>query len=157
MFPTNAGMATERVARWIQLITTSPVCFFAHTFAQAMFETLYQPSNSDRTRRRAAVYYSKAIQAVKQNMSKAEDACADDNLLAVLALAQHQPVEAFDISVPTSEYWPKQGPLDSLRLLNIYGGPVHDVPVHAEAFSRLIMLRGGLEEIRLPGLRAMIS
>jgi hypothetical protein len=109
-----------------------------------------------RARRIAAVYYSKALVAINEDLRDADTVSADSTLLSVLALAYHQPRSQPESPILHSTY-PKQGPLDSLRLLNILRGPIGTVSVHAEALGRLVASRGGLHDLTLPGLASIMS
>ena len=91
-------------------------------------------------------------------MASIENACSEGTVLAVLALALHSP------KVRMTESWfdvagrrPKQGPLEYVRLINLYGGAIDTVTMHIEALSRLITFRGGLHALTMPGIAHISS
>ena len=85
-------------------------------------------------------------------MKNLEEAGKDINILAIAALAKNgEPERGY---VPTKT--PTQGPLRSLQFLSRLA-LTESVPVHYHALVRLVELKGGLEEIKLPGLAALIS
>jgi hypothetical protein len=70
----------------------------------------------------------------------------DEVILAILTLSSHEimPLEE-------EKRNPFNSPLKSLQFLNIYGG-IQFVPEHMKAVLDLITLKGGIENIGLPGL-----
>jgi hypothetical protein len=51
---------------------------------------------------------------------------------------------------------PFQSPLRGLQWLDIYGMLMPD-PVHLSGLAQIIKLRGGLEQIKLPGISPILS
>jgi len=85
-------------------------------------------------------------------MRDPEEAGKDVNIFAIAALAKNGEPEKGYVPLKT----PTQGPLRSLQFLNKLA-LTESVPVHYKALTKLIELKGGLEEIKLPGLSALIS
>jgi hypothetical protein len=140
----------------MRAITASPTAFVSRIFVQSVREAELDGAKGARARRIAAAYYSKALVAINEDLRDADTMCADSTLLSVLALAYYQPRNYSERSgAPPAR--PKQGPMDSLRLLNIHRGPIGKVSIHAKALSRLVALRGGLHDMNLPGLESMMS
>lgn len=81
------------------------------------------------------------------------EACKDINIFAVVALAKN---EAFRKEQQGPLKQPNQGPLKRLQLLHLLALSEID-PIHYEGLSRLIELKGGLDNIEIPGLAALIS
>jgi hypothetical protein len=140
----------------MRTITASPTAFISRLFVQNVRDAELGGPDGARARRIAAVYYSKALVAINEDLRDADTVCSDSTLLSVLALAYYQPRNYSERSV-THPARPKQGPMDSLRLLNIHRGPIGKVSVHAEALGRLVAMRGGLHDLTLPGLGSMMS
>lgn len=85
-------------------------------------------------------------------MRDPKEACKDVNILLVSALANKDVLKAANVATQT----PNQGPLKSLQFLDI-SGMTDCVPVHVNGLCNLIRLKGGLENIQIPGIAAMIS
>jgi hypothetical protein len=82
------------------------------------------------------------------------EACKDINIFSTVALAKNEKPQrmAKEVLLKT----PNQGPLKSLQLLDVLA--LSDIePMHFEGMSRLIELKGGLGNIEIPGLAALIS
>jgi len=85
-------------------------------------------------------------------MKNPNEAAKDINIFAIGALAKNGELETRPVPLKT----PIQGPLRSLQFLNRLG-LMDEAPVHYHALTKLIELKGGLENIKLPGLAALIS
>jgi len=85
-------------------------------------------------------------------MKDPEEAAKDVNIFAIAALAKIGELEKG--YVPLRK--PTQGPLRSLQFLNKLA-LMEIVPIHYQALTNLIELKGGLENIKLPGLASLIS
>lgn len=98
-------------------------------------------------------YYARAVEAVNQSMQTAETACTDDNILAVASLSHHDLANGEDtVSNNEEELRPSQGPLNALRLLNVFGGHIKPATTHTLGLLRMVELRGGINEIIYPGV-----
>lgn len=103
--------------------------------------------------------YSEIVKSVNDRLCSPDTACDDINIMAVLALAFHSmtpdgKAEKWSAKeVPT----PTQGPLKSLRHIQLYGGPICHAPVHREALVKMVETRGGLYSLAWPGLAQNVS
>lgn len=94
-----------------------------------------------------------AISLINQAIQDPARALTDAVILSVLSLATNR----VDNSVFGKESrTPFQPPLRNLQWLDVYG-KLSPNPVHMKGLAQLVMLRGGLEKIELPGLAAIIS
>ena len=135
---------------------SSPEVMSAQTFGQLVRDGYSETVACVRRRRLATRYYLDAVTKININMQKVETACSSSNMLAVFLLAHHQLI---DEAQPSAENRtrPRQGPLKSLRLLNLYGGPIESDPIHMRGLEQLIELNGGLRSLTLPGLLPQMS
>jgi hypothetical protein len=94
-----------------------------------------------------------SIRNINRAIQDPSQATSDAVILSVVCLANNRYEER------TSQYTdhsPFHAPLRSLQWIDIYGS-LFPNPVHEAGLVQLIALRGGLEEIQLPGLAAVIS
>lgn len=137
----------------MEKIIQSGAVFYSHAFGQMMREAASDPVSSAKIRHVALTFHQKAVKIIKDNMSQPSTACNDENILAVFALSQHQISTNHAAAYKTPRNAPKQGPLRSLRLLDLYGGPIRAAKMHQEGLSRMVELRGGVQNLELAGLK----
>ena len=95
---------------------------------------------------------TEAVKGLTRDLSDPAIFCTDEIILAVLCLA----VNGVKQYTTEPARVPSQGPLKSLRMLDIYG-ILDVVPIHAEGLARLVAVRGGLQNIKMLGLAEAIS
>jgi len=93
------------------------------------------------------------IRLLNEVMSDPSRAVTDAVILSVLCMASNSHQGVALIPSAQSPFYP---PLRSLQWLDVYGA-LSANPVHVRGLAQLIELRGGLENIALPGLAATIS
>ncbi|EEP79918.1 predicted protein [Uncinocarpus reesii 1704] len=95
---------------------------------------------------------TETIKQLNQMMQKPSQACSDEVILAVLCMAFNR----IDYSGWTvSDPWPK-APLRNLQWLDVYGGlSLNDH--HIKGLLALIEMRGGLSQMKMPGLAETLS
>ncbi|KAK5044763.1 hypothetical protein LTR84_010537 [Exophiala bonariae] len=98
--------------------------------------------------------YSELVRGLNRRLNNLETRYSDEILFAVQTLAFHGRAVEDDTDKPQS---PSQGPLNSMQLLDIYAGRLDAVDVHLKALSKIVSMKGGLSEIKFPGLAAMLS
>ena len=86
------------------------------------------------------------IRQLQEVISNGRDVLTDEVILAIAGLACHEVVNFTKEKVK-----PFNSPLQRAGLLDTYGG-MQVIPEHREAVLRLVALRGGIENITLPGL-----
>jgi len=107
----------------------------------------------DQEDREALICETATIRLLNEVTSDPSRAVTDAVILSVLCMAanSHQGVA---LTPPAqSPFYP---PLRSLQWLDVYGA-LSANPVHVQGLARLIELRGGLGNVTLPGLAAIIS
>ena len=120
--------------------------FGADIHMRALRGTLDQPTADFRAVHRAAVLSLNAAMADPQTM------CADETILSLLILghAASRPLPEDCIQSPA------QGSLRVLQGLDIFS-TLEPLPDRVRGLLRLLQMKGGVNHIRLPGLREMLS
>jgi hypothetical protein len=96
--------------------------------------------------------YAEIIKSLNERMKNAETACSEENILCVSGLAVYGG-EA--VKSTTRTKWPSQGPLKDLNGIGTYT-QLRSGAEHYNGQDLLIRLRGGLQNIKTPGLAAML-
>jgi hypothetical protein len=97
--------------------------------------------------------YSQIVKALSERMQDANTACSDVNILCVLGLTTYGSQE---LKQHGRTRWPSQGPLTSLNALDILGRlPL--VQEHIKGLELLVMLRGGIKNIKTVGIAPLVS
>jgi hypothetical protein len=94
-----------------------------------------------------------SIQRVNEAIQNPSRALSDEVILSVMILV-HNRVD--ELMLDENLRSPFQSPLRGLQWLDIYGRPMPN-PVHLSGLIQLIKMRGGLEQIKLPGLAPILS
>ena len=97
--------------------------------------------------------YTEIIKMLNERMQTAETACTDENILSVSGLQIFGGIENTSAS---RTRWPTQGPLMNLNGVALYG-QLKAVAEHRIGQDAMIKQRGGLQNIKTPGIAAMIS
>ncbi|KAJ5698104.1 hypothetical protein N7462_000109 [Penicillium macrosclerotiorum] len=94
-----------------------------------------------------------SIKLINQAVRDPTRAISDAVLLSVICMAHHQALEA---SPAQNRNTPFKAPFQRLQWLDVYG---HLPPnmIHIRGLVQLVKLRGGLQNIKLDGLRATIT
>jgi hypothetical protein len=141
---------------WMQQLVSVPEVFYSHTLAHLVQEIVIanEPRNLTHT---MLFLRSKTIAIINANLDDDHRATSDSTILAVLALAYHDlRISERRVMVDKTNPGPAVGPLRTLRMLNLFGRIEHD-PIHYEGLTKMIGLRGGLDQLTLPCLAASIS
>ncbi|EXJ70310.1 uncharacterized protein A1O5_06378 [Cladophialophora psammophila CBS 110553] len=146
----------ESVARhWISWYMSDSTLFHALCFGQLARLSATEPSGLKPVSRKAHWYcYSEVVREVNRRFNNASTRCSDESILAVQALAFHGDKAEDDREPPRS---PSQGPLNAMQGLDIYAGRLDPVNIHVLGLARMLSMRGGIDEIKVPGLAAMLS
>ncbi|KIW70546.1 hypothetical protein, variant [Phialophora macrospora] len=156
VLPANAAGPNEAVALWIHKIMSDPGCLSAYLFAQLM-RNKYNLHFHPKAQHQLLRAHAETVTHVNRALSNPSTACNDVTILTVFTLAYHYlTMDAEVRPAYVTRRAPQQGPLRSLRLLNLYGGPIEAVSMHREGLFKMIELRGGLDKIILPGLAGLL-
>lgn len=154
VFPSDFGSPSLMAHALMDRVVSSEMVFHAYMFTQAMRDH-HSSQQTAQKRREALEFYGRTVSAINQNLQSPATACSEDNILAVCNLALHKILDE-DEKYPTFAKRPSQGPLNSLQLLNMYGGLVEGAAVHLEGMLRMVQTRGGLSTVMMPGFASSI-
>lgn len=96
--------------------------------------------------------YIRTISMINRELSTPSRALGDAVIWAVLCLAHN----LSDDAVVPLQNTPFTAPMSRLQWLEVYGS-LRPSLVHVEGLIQMVNLRGGLDQIELPGLAAVIS
>lgn len=156
-FPPESNGENPFANLWMQKVVSASEVLYGQIFCQTLRDECSDTKISPTRKRLAQLYHSKTVSKINKNLQILDAACSDSNILAIFSLAYHQFIAEHPTEPTSDEKHPTQGPLTSLRLLNLYGGKIEPVAVHLEGFTRIVALRGGLEAVTLPGLSQAAS
>ncbi|KAL1961886.1 hypothetical protein VTN77DRAFT_966 [Rasamsonia byssochlamydoides] len=108
---------------------------------------------SAQDRRMVQLSELQSIQMINHALQDPAKATSDAVILSVVCMANNTADESAVLHARTS---PFNAPLRSLQSLDVYGGICAN-PVHQEGLVRLVAMRGGLQNLQLEGLAAIIS
>lgn len=93
------------------------------------------------------------IKLINEAVQDPARAASDAVLLSVLCMAHNT---SNDSSQQRANVTPFTAPLQRLQWLDVYGSLPPNL-VHVKGLIQMVMLRGGVEKIELPGLASIIS
>ena len=148
----QSGLNKTAVALMQQVVADTGLL---HSF---LFSQLVRNKASLRQVARKTEFYvlgcsAQAVQYINNRLGDPQTACDDATILAVLLLAYNGNVNA----TKEQAAGPTQGPLKSLQLLDLYGGMINTETTHEQGLGRMIELRGGVSQMKMPGLAQMLS
>jgi len=151
MFPPERGQSINPLAEtWLRTTFRDRGLFHASLFCQLTRNRVFFSTPIET--RETMQCYTETIRGVHQKFQDTSISCEDENILSVYALSYHG-----DLRRDPPVVAPSQGPLTTLQLLHIYGGRLETVQVHLQGLAKMLILRGGLSKIKLPGLAQAIS
>lgn len=152
-FPPEGGSLESSVANMLyRKCLTQRVLFHALLYSQFVRMRLSEGRQSNEESPEMIYCHLEAVKGINQSIQRDPIACSDDTMLAVLALAVSGP--AANIEPRRS---PSQGPLKALQALDVYGGALETVAPHAAGVMKMVAMRGGLKNLKLPGLPQQLS
>lgn len=146
-----SGLENPAIATWSQLALTNPVLYQVWVYCAVVLYNAMRSSGREQQDLLISTH-SKAISLLNEEMKDSKQACSDENMLSVLALACHGRVR----QVSEGHERPNQGPLREIQGLAHYA-LVDLVPLHIDGLASLVNMRGGLGSVGLVGLGAAIS
>ncbi|RVX74522.1 hypothetical protein B0A52_01648 [Exophiala mesophila] len=163
MFPADSSGRSHIATTWFETIIADPGLLHASLYAALIRNKVTKHLLIDREELKIAVCQSESVQAINSRLSdpKPGVACGDLNIQSVFNLAFNSlrsQDSGSDSSSSQSQFTrPAQGPLGSLKMIDLYGGRIETMPVHCHGLNRMISVRGGLHKLELPGLGSQIS
>ncbi|KAH0840887.1 hypothetical protein FOPE_06204 [Fonsecaea pedrosoi] len=143
------------VPRWISWYMSNSILFHALCFSQLARLSVTEASGLDPVSQRVKWYcYSLVVREVNRRFNNVSSRCSDESILAVQALAFHGDKAADDSEQPRV---PAQGPMNAMQGLDIYAGRLDPVNMHVHGLAKMLAMRGGIDDMEIPGLAAMLS
>ncbi|KAE9374172.1 hypothetical protein N431DRAFT_283576, partial [Stipitochalara longipes BDJ] len=131
---------------WVSTSVANPFLLNIFLWAICIKRNIIHGSNTDKNSAQALEYKVNGIRQLNEVISYGREALTDEVILGIAGLATHEIVNFTEERMK-----PFNSPLQKAGLLHTYGG-LQMVPEHREALLRLIVLRGGIESLRLTGL-----
>ncbi|OAX77828.1 hypothetical protein ACJ72_07869, partial [Emergomyces africanus] len=145
---------------WLPRAMSNPALFMAFLYGAAghlqtrkRLESAYVAPQTREEKLEQIVCETETIKQLNKMMHDPQQTCTDEVILAVLCMAFNR----IDYSRWTSDLDPApKAPLRNLQWLDVYGGlSLNDQ--HVKGLFALIHTRGGLDQLKLPGLAETLS
>jgi hypothetical protein len=101
-------------------------------------------------------FYLVAIAMINRSLQDPENATTDTMVLSVLILAGLATSDDLALEIMLTRDSPFDSPFPSLQWVDVYSLLPHN-PIHLEGLIKIIDLKGGIENIKLPYLAGIIS
>lgn len=160
--PKRPALENPHVTSIMQLVISRRSAFEALMYSQFVRD-IHEAGHSGVTRRQRQLhleYHVRTIEATKQALTNPREACSDTTMTSVLSLALKEQVVNNENEAQNNDklHVPRQGPLQTLRMLDIYGGPRNAAQTtHISALLKMAHLRGGVDRLEMVGLGHQIS
>lgn len=135
---------------WFSVALDTPCVFNLLLLSAVAHRGFLRGDSNPHEDRRALPYKINCIQQLKQIISEGVKALTDEVLLTILGLAAHDFVQVHDKGSR-----PFDSPLRNAGALSFYGA-VQYVPEHMSALTKLVSLKGGIDNLAMPGLAESI-
>jgi hypothetical protein len=150
------------VVTTMRQIVTKRSAFEALMYSQFVRDKYYGSSMSctRRQRRLRLEYHVRVIESVRHGLIDSQDECGDEIITMVLSLALQEQVGIVEDQTKTQGGLraPKQGPLQFLRMLDVYGARcTAEATPHIAALLKMAQIRGGASRLSTGGLGHQIS
>jgi hypothetical protein len=153
LFPNekNTSGANSVSVAWLGACQKTPLLFHVLIFACSIHLDIVRQSKFNWNSPAILSYKQLILRLLSEIIREGNGAVRDEVILAILILSCHEVTPRIE-----ERRNPFKPPLKSLQFLNIYGR-FQFVPQHIKAILDLITLKGGIEEIQLPGLAEVLA
>jgi hypothetical protein len=103
-----------------------------------------------------ALFYLEAIRMISKSLQDPGNATTDTITLSVLILAELATTEEHALEMIQSKDSPFDAPFQSMQWIDVYSS-LPPNQIHLDGLIKIIELKGGLENVRLPCLAAILS
>ncbi|KAJ5109661.1 Protein of unknown function DUF3468 [Penicillium argentinense] len=156
----RSGRLKKAGESWLPLSLSDPALFTAfmygslcHQRVQWLNQKIPSSKFGAKEQRVLQLCEMEAIKLINQAMNDPSRRVSDAVLLSVICMAHHQAGDdTFKRCLPT----PFRAPLQNLQWLSVYGCLPPNM-IHIQGLVQLIIMRGGLQNIKTNGLAATIS
>jgi hypothetical protein len=133
---------------WFRASLTTPVLFHALAFAGSVHRDFMRRSQIRSNSSQALSHKLSVLQMLPDILANETNVPSDEVILAILLLTSH---EVETKSIAENKINPFNPPLQHVQWLDFYG-IADTVPEHKNAALEILKLRGGPENLKLPGL-----
>jgi hypothetical protein len=154
IFPMGEDRINSLASQWMIRAVASEESFQSLMYAQLTWEEGW--SKSPRVWHLANEWYMMSVNTINENMKNPAKALSESNIGAVWVLSIHR-LEKPEDEVKRGILRPTQGPLNSLHMVDVYGGPIRPSKTHRVGFLKMLELRGGVRALGWGNTAYMIS
>ena len=157
--PDISGRLNPTTTHIMRTVVSEPCLLNGFGMSQLIRNKVVRRRSDARETQAILVCHAETVKLVNQRLDNPDTACDDINILAVMTLAINDITSLADLdSEPEHRaQQPNQGPLRSLRHLNLYGSILKFVPLHRQGMAMMVEKRGGIQNITFPGLAPNIT
>jgi len=144
--PYQLNSATSVATAWLSASIANPFLFNILLWSICIKRDFIRGSRTYCNSVQALAYKVEGIRQLNEVISNGKEALTDEVILTIIRLASHE-----FVNFTEEKRKPFNSPLQRAGLLDTYGG-LQIVPGHMDAIIKLVDLRGGIENLTLPGL-----
>ena len=151
--PNKSGRTLGTVHKeWMMSAMASPLLFYSFVYATSYHYDFVHDNHgtSSPTALLRLSYKTQVIKLVNNMLDNLSSGIPDELIASILVLAFQGP------RVDSSESSRFQSPLATAQWINHHGSQMFE-PEHAVALIQLVRLKGGLKEIRMPGIAETVA
>lgn len=153
LFPSHKPDTHSQMAKdWFQQCLRTRGILHTALFCQAKRAEAVRPGLTALPKDELVLCQTEAVQAINAKLAQSITACDDDSLRIVFSLTWHGAVKGN--ATPKA---PNQAPMGGLQALRLFMGVIGCDTMHADGLNRMLTLRGGLDQLEMPGLAFLIS
>ena len=142
------------VNHWRDWYLSDSTLFHSALFAQLARLTVAETELTPLYQKAYWYCYSEVVRDINRRFLDPSEWYSDESIHAVQAMAFHGDTVAEDSETPRS---PAQGPLNGMQALDIYVGRLNPVDMHVQGLGKMLSIRGGISDIKFPGLGGVLS
>jgi hypothetical protein len=136
-------------ASWIRAAIHDRAMFhtalFASLFNSRLIETHSAPTREE------LLCYQISLQEISRKLQDTQLATSDEAIQTVCCMAFHG-----DVVVKRPRKSPRQGPFQTLQMLDLYGGTVSSSTSHTRGMVSMLQAKGGIGKLKLDGLPQIV-
>ncbi|KAJ9663807.1 hypothetical protein H2198_000567 [Neophaeococcomyces mojaviensis] len=153
LFPAGKNAKFGQMAKdWFQQCLKTRGILHTALYCQAKRAQAIRPGMTVLPTNELVLCQTEALHAINDKLTQSATACDDESLRIVFSLTWHGAIKQ---NMP--QFVPRQAPMGNLQSLRLFMGVISCDPVHAQGLDNMIALRGGLDNLEMPGLAFLIS
>lgn len=153
LFPSGKNSVVSQMAKdWFQQCLRTRGILHTALFCQAMRAQAVRPGWAAMSGNELVLCQTEAVHAINEKLLQSLTACDDESIRIVFSLTWHGAIK--EEPPPMS---PTQAPMADLQSLRLFLGMIACDPIHARGLDNMLALRGGLDNVEMPGLAFLVS